>query len=126
MYKRQLGARGQTYHLAAGPERSATLGDLTTLASKFFRVRRPWFVSPSKFTKYARPLIDRFAFGKARYVLLTARVYTPYLSIQLLFDTSTTRAALKGTDIAVPPVNEYFTTLFQYAVESDWGKKTAE
>lgn len=116
---------GRTYHLAAGPERSSSLGELTTLASEFFHVRRPWFVSPSKFIRYVRPLIDRFAFGKTRHVLLTARVYTPYLSLRLLFDTTNARAALEGTDIGVPPVRDYFDTLFRYAVDTDWGKKVA-
>jgi long-chain acyl-CoA synthetase len=114
---------GRVYHLAAGPERSATVRALTDLASEYFGVKKLIFVNPELFIRYARPLIDRFAFGRLRHVLLTGRVYTPYLSLDLQFDTSNARAALAGTDISVPRVEEYFSTLFRYCIETDWGKK---
>ena len=116
---------GRVYHLAAGPERSAQLGELAALAAAFFGVKKPMFVNPELFIRFVRPLVDRLAFGKLRHVLLTGRVYTPYLSLDLRFDTREARRALEGTRISVPAVEDYFTNLFRYCLETDWGSKPA-
>ena len=115
---------GRVYNLAAGP-RASTLAELTALASRFFSVKRAIFVNPELFVRFARPLIDRFAFGKARRVLLTGRVYTPYLSLDLRFDTSNAQAALRGSGVEVPRVADYFENLLRYAVETNWGRRAA-
>ena len=121
--RRDPGSAGRCYHLTAGPERSATLGDLTGLAARFFEVKRPFFVDPGIFIRFVRPVIDRLAFGKVRYMFMTGRMYTPYLSLDVAFDTTNARAALFGTGIVVPRVEDYFTTLFRYCIESDWGRR---
>ena len=120
----QPGRAGQVYHLCAGPERSATLGELAGLASRFFKVRRPIFVQPQLFVK-ARPLVDRFTWGRLRRILIAGRVYTPYLSLDMAFDTHALRAGLAGSGIEVPRVEDYFANLFRFAIETDWGKKLA-
>lgn len=120
--RRQPGREGQVYHLCAGPERSATLGELTGLAAAYFKVRRPYFVQPKLFVR-ARPLIDRFTWGRLRRILLAGRVYTPYLSLNMHFDTRNLRAGLAGSGIEVPRVQDYFENLFRFAIETDWGKK---
>ena len=120
--RRQPGRAGQVYHLCAGPERSATLGELAGLAARFFQVRRPIFVQPSLLVR-ARPLVDRFAWGRLRRILLAGRVYTPYLSQELYFDTRNMRAGLAGSGLVVPRVEDYFANLFRFAVETDWGKR---
>lgn len=120
--RERTGPSGQVFHLCAGPERTATLAEIAGLAARFFQVKRPIFVEPTLLIR-ARPLIDRFTFGRLRRVLIAGRVYTPYLSLQLQFDTRRAQDGLAGTDIAVPKVEDYFTNLFRFAVESDWGKK---
>jgi hypothetical protein len=120
--RRHAGGAGQVYHLCAGPERTASLLELASLASKFFKVKRPVFVQPSIFVR-ARPLVDRFAWGRLRRILIAGRVYTPYLSLQLQFDTQRAREGLQGSGIAVPRVEDYFTNLFRFAIETDWGKR---
>ena len=116
---------GQVYHLAAGPERSATLGALSALAAKFFGVKPAVFVQPGLFIKYARPIVDRFTWGNVKRILTNGRVYTPYLSLQLSFDTTNARRALQGSGIEVPRVEGYFETLFRYCIDTDWGKRAA-
>ncbi len=113
---------GKVYHLCAGPERSATLGELAGLASRFFHVRRPIFLAPQLFVK-ARPLVDRFTWGRLRRTLIAGRVYTPYLALDLAFDTRELQAGLAGSGIEVPRVEDYFTNLFRFAIETDWGKR---
>ena len=114
---------GQVYHLAAGPERSATLGALSELAAEFFHVKPALFVQPGLFIKYARPLVDRFTWGNVKRILTNGRVYTPYLSLRLSFDTTNARRALAGSGIEVPRVEGYFETLFRYCIDTDWGKR---
>jgi long-chain acyl-CoA synthetase len=114
---------GKCFHLAAGPERSARLEELSSLASEFFHVRKPIFVNPELFVRYGRPVVDRLAWGKVKHVLTTGRVYTPYMSLDMTFDTSGARRALAGTEIEVPPVERYFSRLFEFAIASDWGKR---
>src|SRR5262249_43191732 len=40
------GQRGKTFHLAAGPDRASTVGEILGLAVKSFRVREPWLIPP--------------------------------------------------------------------------------
>ncbi len=120
--RRRPDRAGQVYHLCAGPERSATLGELAGLAARFFNVKRPIFVEPKLFVR-ARPVIDRLTWGRLRRILLAGRVYTPYLSLNLAFDTQRADAGLQGTGIVVPRVEAYFSNLFRFAIATDWGKK---
>jgi long-chain acyl-CoA synthetase len=122
--RKQPGRAGQAYHLCAGPERSARLGELGEAAARFFGVKPPIFVEPKWFIK-ARPLIDRFTFGRVKRILTNGRVYTPYLSLQLQFDTTIARAALGPLGIAAPPVEEFFLNQMRFARDTDWGKKLA-
>jgi hypothetical protein len=122
--RKQTGPSGQAFHLCAGPEHAATLAQLSTAASQFFGCKPAVFVKPTLFVR-ARPFIDRFTFGKLRRILTTGRVYTPYLSLQLYFDTSKARAALDGSGIAAPGVEEFFLNQLRFARDTDFGKKLA-
>lgn len=114
---------GQTYHLAAGPERATTIGAAMDVAAEFFHVYKPLFMPLSTFERWVRPFL-RFALrGKRRKALDTGRIYVPYLSHGAAFDTSHTRRDLAGTGIEIPDVRQYFLTLLRYCVDSDWGKK---
>lgn len=116
---------GRCYTLAAGLDRDSTIGELTDMASEFFRVSKPIFVNPDYVLGWFRPLVDLLPGGKTKHRLTAARVYTPYLNLKLRYDTRNAKTAVRGTGIEVPPVQEYFKTLFRYCVETDWGKKAA-
>ncbi len=115
---------GGCYHLAAGPDGSTTIGEALEQATAFFKVRKPLFVPTATFERYVRPLFHLFFHGKRRQALDAGRVYVPYLNYQAAFDTTNTRAALKGTGIVAPSVRDYFARLMTFCVESDWGKRT--
>lgn len=119
--RQKPGHEGQVYHLCAGPEHSATLGALAGLAAEYFHVRAPFFVQPRLFVR-ARPLVDRFTWGRLRRILVAGRVYTPYLSLNLSFDTRDQRAGLAGSRNEVPRVKDYFANLFRFAIETDSGE----
>lgn len=122
--RKQPGRFGQAYHLCAGPERAASLQQLGEVAAGFFGCKPPIFVEPKWFIR-ARPLVDRLTFGRLRRILTTGRVYTPYLSLQLFFDTAVARAALGPVGIAAPGVEEFFENQLRFARDTDWGKKLA-
>ena len=44
------------------------------------------------------------------------------MALNMTFDTSGARNALVGTGIDVPPVQQYFSRLFEFAIATDWGK----
>ncbi len=119
-------SRGQTYHLAAGPERSTTIGAAMDVAADFFHVYKPLFMPIASFERWVRPLLRLALRGKRRKALDTGRIYVPYLSHGAAFDTSHTRRDLAGSGLEIPDVRQYFLTLLRYCVDSDWGKKPVE
>lgn len=117
--RKQPGRAGQAYHLRAGPGRAASLGQLGQAAADFFGCEPPVFVAP-KWALRARPLVDRFTFGRLRRILTTGRVYTPYLSLRLHFDATRSRAALSPVGIEVPRVEDFFVHQLRFARDTDW------
>ena len=115
---------GRNYHLAAGPDKICRIRDLATHASKWFERPYPTFVTPEDFDKNIRPGIDKSATPAQRMLISQGTVYMPYFVRSPLFDCSNVVADLEGTD--TPPlisVNDYFDTLFEFCVRSDWGRK---
>ena len=118
--------RGKTFHLAAGPERSSTIGELLDLAVRRFRVRPPMLISPAAFDRYLRPLLYLVTWGRRRDMMKKGRVYRPYMAFRASFDTAQGRPALDAVGIRPPLVRDYFERLIDYALESDWGKREVE
>lgn len=114
--------RGATFHLAAGPDYSSTIGELLDLGVKRFRVRPPKLVPPKVFFYAVRPLLYLLTWGKRREMLRKGRVYVPYFAFRAPFDTSRARAVLEPRGLRPPLVQDYFQKLIDYAIASDWGK----
>ena len=115
---------GRNYHLAAGPDKICRIRDLATHASKWFKRPYPTFVTPEDFDKNIRPGIDETATPAQRMLISQGTVYMPYFVRSPLFDCSNVVADLAGTDTApLISVNDYFDTLFEFCVRSDWGRK---
>ncbi len=115
--------RGKTFHLAAGPEYSSTIGELLELGVRSFRVRPPLLVPPSLFFYTLRPMLYLVTWGKRRKMLRKGRVYVPYFAFRAAFDTSQVRAVLEQKGLRPPLVQDYFQKLIDYAIASDWGKR---
>ncbi len=115
---------GGTFHLAAGPEGSLTIEEIAGLTRDFFGGRPPRYVDPDFFMTWLRPVADLFIWGKKRRVIREGgRFFIPYFSGNPLFDTTKTREALEGTGVEVPAVRDYLSTLFQYARDTDFGRR---
>jgi thioester reductase-like protein len=116
----------KTYHLAAG--RSITVQRILELTTEIFEMRRlPPLVSPQFFWKAVRPLLYAMLWGEKRNVMLrTGTVYLTYLGRQMRYDCTQTAAALEGSGIAVPDVDEYVRTLLRFAKTTDFGRQSPQ
>ena len=115
--------RGKTFHLAAGPGRSSTLGEILDLAARSFGGRRPILAPPALYERAIRPFVYALTWGKKRETLKKARVYLPYASFNAMFDTTQARAIVENKSLRPPLVQDYFQVLIDYAIASDWGKR---
>jgi len=116
---------GRCFHLAAGPDGEATLGDLAGIVERFFPNRKPIrFADPLRWRRYALPLLGLIGFGRFAQVANAARALLPYGIANPSFDNANTRTALAGSGIALPHVTTYIERLLAYGVETDWGRKT--
>jgi len=115
---------GRTWQLAAGEGGARTIEELAALCHQYFGGKPPRYVNPDFFMRWVRPVIDLFLWGKrARVLKQGGAFFVPYFTDQPLFDTTRTRAALEGTGIAAPTVEAYFSTLLDFAVKTDFGKR---
>ncbi|MEX2267516.1 MAG: SDR family oxidoreductase [Acidimicrobiia bacterium] len=114
---------GRCYHLAAGPKGQSTCGELLDTATKFFDVRRPFLISPRISYRIVRPLLYATIWGRRRPLLRQSEQFFPYFASKVSFDTANLEADLAGHDIVRPAVDEYFHTILQYCVDTNWGTK---
>jgi len=116
-------AIGQTYHLTAGRENLITVGEIARAAINFFGVKPPLMLHPG-FLKLAESRLSHlFLNTHTLKTLKLGEPYYPYLALKLQFDDSKTQQVLGKAGITAPPVRQFFDTLFQYCVETDWGHK---
>jgi long-chain acyl-CoA synthetase len=116
-------AAGRTFHLCAGPDRGATIGEIAESAARFFRLPPPRFVPPALFLTLLRPLLAVTLWGPRRRILRQGRLYRPYLDMRLEFDTTQADALLEPAGIVPPRVMDYLERLFAFCVETDWGRR---
>ena len=114
---------GKCYHLAAGPERQSSFGELMEMGSKFFDVRDPWLIPPEASYRVVRPLLYGLLWGKRRAMLRSGEQYFPYFSYRASFDTTVASAGL-AQSVEAPFVKQYFHTIMKFCVDSNWGKRS--
>lgn len=117
---------GKTFHLAAGPGRSSTVGDMINMAVSRFKVSKPLLIPQRFFDLFVRPILYLIIGSKKRELLKKGRIYRPYFAYGAAFDTAQVRAVLDPAGIIPPPVQDYFQRLVDYAIASDWGKAGVE
>jgi long-chain acyl-CoA synthetase len=105
---------GQTYHLTAGADAS-TIGEIASLASRYFERPLPRVVPPAEFEAIAGTLAEA--------ALESSRVYFPYFSIGTVFEDTFTRARLGPVGISASPLRDYLERLLDFATRSRWGKR---
>lgn len=112
------------YHITAGPERAAPLGEVVRGAVEYFDRHTPLrekriieFISREEFEK-------RRAGMRGREEALMGQLDTllPYVSVDRLFDSRNADALLAGSGIEFPRYGEYAERILRYCVESNWGR----
>jgi nucleoside-diphosphate-sugar epimerase len=117
---------GCTYHLAAGPEGSLSVGAIAELLRSYFSGPKARYIDATFFMRWVRPILDLFLWGKRGRVLKQGgRFFVPYFSGNPIFDVSQTRSALRPFGLEPPPVATYMTTLLDYCVSTDFGRREA-
>ena len=114
---------GHCYPLAAGTERCATNEVVIRLASKFFDQPMPDIIDPVDFTPEVQMAMYERLTPAQRSLVAQGKNYVPYFSQSPLFDNGPTMAALEGSGIEPPEVEEYFTNLFDYCKRTNWGRR---
>lgn len=115
-------AAGKTVHLAAGPERQSTIGEVVTLAQHFFH-QKPiiWFdldLYLKYFRRFVRPIIRRLRPEVGE----LGGVYLPYLKENPSFSVDVATRFLAPRGIQPPRVSDYFDAILRYARETDFGR----
>ncbi len=116
-------ALGQTFHLAAGPQRQSTISELTQMAQELFERPKVRYIDPDFYTKYLRPVIKPVLKRFRPDVAERGGVYLPYFRSNPSFDVQNTQALLKDKGIEPPEVQKYFKTIMQYALDTDFGRR---
>jgi len=118
-------AAGATYHLAAGPERQTTIGELAGLAAAILEAPPVRYMDPDFFMRWLRPLVDPMLMltRRGRSILKGGRLYLPYFAGNPRFDTARADALLAPRGIRPPHVRDMFEPLLRYAVTSDFGRR---
>jgi thioester reductase-like protein len=114
---------GRTFHLAAGPGRDTTLGELAARVADRWRRRAPWRIPPAWWRHVVRPALMWLPSDTVRSTLRAGLVYRPYLELRLRFDTSEADASLGPAGVPCPRVVDYIDTIVEAAVRSDFGRR---
>ncbi len=118
-------AAGAVCHLTAGPARAVPLGTLIGAAGAFFdRVsplpepRRVRYTTMAEFRK-------QYAGGGAGAAALLAQLESllPYVTVNRLFDSTTTEALLRRWGIVFPRFDDYAERILRFCLDTNWGKR---
>jgi thioester reductase-like protein len=118
-------AEGKVCHLTAGPKRAVSLAELLKLAAAFFETRSP-LDHPRTIEYITREEFQRrrtMTTGTLESLMTQLNTLLPYVSVNRLFDTSTTDALLQGSGITFPEFRDYAERIFDYCVKTQWGRK---
>ena len=116
-------ALGGTLHLCAGPRGSATIQQIASRAMEYFHAPEPRYVDPGLFFSVVRPLLFMSLWGRKRRVLRDGHAYRDYFTMRMQFDTTNAARLLEPSGVRPPHVLDYLDRLFNYCVESEWGRK---
>jgi long-chain acyl-CoA synthetase len=130
---KQENSKGKTFHLCSGSDRTPTMKEIFELMTRFFSkyppangenlFRCPMMIHPALYRNFISPFLRLALSAERKQRLRNVEVYVPYTSATKLFDTSHTTAALKDVGLSPPLFQDYYKNIFQYCLDTDWGKK---
>jgi long-chain acyl-CoA synthetase len=117
------GTLGGTFHLAAGPQRDTTTGEMFPRIFRMLHRRAPLRVPPVVFRNVVRPVLMVIPDRRLRRTLQAGLVYRPYLELRLQFDTTQADGFLEPAGVRCPAVLDYIDTIVAAALASDFGRR---
>jgi len=118
-------AIGRTMHLAAGPQKQATIGELVALIERHFKRGKVRYVDPDLYMKLFRPLVLPLIKIASPGAAERGRVFLPYLTSNPTFAVDVAKQLLEGTGLSPPRVADYFAKIMRYAETTDFGRTLA-
>ena len=109
-----------TYHLVAGAQ-ATSVGRLIELSAQHVGQREPRVISPRLFRRVVYPVLAGTS-KRRRRGLQRTRVFFPYFAMDVSYGNEHARRRLEPDGIAVPPIDEYFGRLVDYATHAHWGR----
>jgi len=120
------GTVGKCYHLTAS-ENATSIGQGARMAQAYFGGKPVRFIPPKVYMNTFHRMADLFTFGRLHDTLMNkGALYLPYFMNHLRFDNGNTRAILGKHGLQAPKVEDYFARIFQFCIDTDWGKNIAE
>lgn len=116
------GAEPETYHLTAGA-RATSVDALVKLSTSYFDRPAPRLIPPSLYRRFLRPVVMRRSDGAGRMALENTESLFPYFSMRIRYDDSRARERLEPAGVRMPPLEEYYGRVLDYAVRARWGKR---
>lgn len=115
-------ALGETFHLAAGPERQSTISEVVEIAERVFARGEVRYVDPDVYVKYVRPFVRPLLKVIRPEVAEKGGVYLPYLRSNPSFSVERASRLLAARGLEPPHVLRYLERILNYAKATDFGR----
>ena len=117
---------GQCYHITAS-RNATTIGEASRLAQVYFDQKPVKFIHTGFYMNVIHRSVSAVTFGRLHDTLVNkGGLYLPYFMSSLWFDNRLARGILEPLGAEAPRVQDYFARIFQFCIDTDWGKKAIE
>jgi thioester reductase-like protein len=117
---------GSCYHLTAS-KNATTIGHATKMAATYFGAKPVRFISPSLYLSLIHPVAAALPIRRVRETVANnGPLFYPYFISQPRFDNKNARSFLEKNGLEAPKVEEYFARIFQFCIDTDWGRRVPE
>lgn len=117
-------ATGRIFHLAAGPQRQATIASLVAIAQRVFDRKPVRYVDPDFYMRWLRPVVRPLLRLVRPDVAEQGGVFLPYLRSNPTFEVAAAEGLLSPAGLSPPPVESYFETIIRFALDTDFGRRS--
>lgn len=123
---REPNSVGSCYHLTAS-KNATTIGHAAKMAATYFGAKPVRFISPSLYLNLIHPAAASLPIRRVREtVAKNGPLFYPYFISQPSFDNKNTQSVLEKNGLEAPKVEEYFARIFQFCIDTDWGRRVLE
>lgn len=120
------GSVGKCFHLTAS-ENATTTGQAARMAQSYFGAKPVRFIPPRIYMNTIHQAAVHLTFGRLHDTLINkGALYLPYFMNQLRFDNQNAKAIAGQHGLEAPRVEDYFARIFQFCIDTDWGKNLVE